>query len=307
MPFSPADFADDTDFERLVLDRLGTHLVRPAAPGAVHDVRGEQAGGRGSATVFVGTAEGGAARVEELLRLLRPIGFGAAYKVLDLLVEHVLRANGATSPKLSFETKSQLLANRPGILPAPLDQQPELWDRLAVLYVAFVEPRHAVTHRRASATTSGDLDVYDNARQRVDTVTADEIGSFNAAVHATAELVMAASNDTRWLGIVRWHLNALARRHQLPPLPDASDPSAHTRRLVMDLAPASADEVSMDLELARRTIAGQESGVWDLELHTDGRVFVGRWEDVPDPSASSFTFHAATPPDWLTELIPRAG
>jgi hypothetical protein len=36
MSFSAADFADDTDFERFALDRLGPHRVRLGEPGAVY-------------------------------------------------------------------------------------------------------------------------------------------------------------------------------------------------------------------------------------------------------------------------------
>src|SRR4051812_4094466 len=135
MLFSPANFADDTDFERLVLDRLGTYGVRPEKPGVAVDLRGEQAGGRGSMTGTVGGVVAGATRIDALLRSLRPLGFGAAYKVLDMLVEHVLRANGAGSGTLTFKAKKQLLRSRPATMPPPLDQHPELWDRLARLYV----------------------------------------------------------------------------------------------------------------------------------------------------------------------------
>lgn len=54
--------------------------------------------------------------------------------------------------------------------------------------------------------------------------------------------------------------------------------------------------------VGREAIAQQGSSFWDLEL-LDGarRVFVGRWEDVPNQSASSFDFDPIAPPDWLTE------
>lgn len=54
--------------------------------------------------------------------------------------------------------------------------------------------------------------------------------------------------------------------------------------------------------VGREAIAQQGSSFWDLEL-LDGarRVFVGRWEDVPNQSASGFDFDPIAPPDWLTE------
>jgi hypothetical protein len=121
--FSPKGFADDTDFERLVLDRLGTHRVRSSEPGAIHDIRGRESGG-GSIIVKVGAAISGTQLREELRQSLRPLGFGAAYKVLDMLVEHVLRANGATASRLSFRLKTRALTNRPPNLLVPSQHAP---------------------------------------------------------------------------------------------------------------------------------------------------------------------------------------
>ncbi len=45
-------------------------------------------------------------------------------------------------------------------LPVPLDARRDLWDRISALYGAFKEPRHAVIHRRAQVTPTGQLDVY---------------------------------------------------------------------------------------------------------------------------------------------------
>ena len=55
--------------------------------------------------------------------------------------------------------------------------------------------RHAFTHRRSQATQAGDLEIYDDQRQRIDTVTAAEIEAFAACTHAIAELVIEASVD----------------------------------------------------------------------------------------------------------------
>jgi hypothetical protein len=47
-----------------------------------------------------------------------------------------------------------------------------------------------------------------------------------------------------------------------------------------------------------------EPSLWGLELYAGGRLFVGRWEDVPDRSADTFEFDPAFPPPWLTEHLP---
>jgi hypothetical protein len=300
--FSATDYAEDTDLERFVLDRLGTHRIRLAAPSATHDIRGRVAGVGGTVYVKVGAAVMGGGGRDELARSLRPLGFGAAYKVLDLLVEHVLRANGAGSGRLSFERKVASLERRPARLPVPLDGCPDLWDRLARTYANLQEARHAVTHRRAQASEAGDLEIYDDARMLIDTVSSGEISAFAAAVHATAELVIEGTSDARRLDIVTWHLNDLHLRHGLPRLP-ALDPNAYRRLLVMNLIELDDGQLRFDTALAKETVDGQEPSLWDLQLHAGSRVFVGHWENVGNHE-NPVDFHPASPPSWLSEEVP---
>jgi hypothetical protein len=219
-----------------------------------------------------------------------------------MLVEHVLRANGAAASWLRrFDQKRALLVSRPTHLPIPLDTQPALWDRFAKLYAGFQEARHAITHRRATLS-AGDLRIYDDQRRPIDTVTSDEIGAFAAAVHALAELVIEGSDDSRRLSMVAWHLNALNTRHSLPTL-SAVDPNANRRRLQIDLVPVDS-QLRFDVARAREAIeTPADPSLWDLELYAGGRLFVGRWEDVPDTSADTFDFDPSFPPPWLTEHL----
>ena len=188
--FSPLDFADDTAFERFALDELGARNVRVPEPKYMYSSRRGIIG-------KLGVAEEGTRLREELRHSLSPLGFGAAYKVLDMLIENVLRANGAGTGRLTFQKKKRVLAERPSTLPVPVDARPELWDRLAALYTALENARHAVTHRRFEVTRGGDLQIVDDSRRHVDTIASTEYECFVAAVHAVAELVINASEDNR--------------------------------------------------------------------------------------------------------------
>jgi hypothetical protein len=303
MSFSSSDFADDTDFERFVVGRLGTHRVRvPDEPGRIVHLERHPRGGGKTIEASGGVSMGGRG-VEEFRASLQPVGFGAAYKILDMLVEHVLRGNGVAANRMSFTRKNALVAGRPGTLPRPLDSHPDAWDAMAKLYVAFQEARHAVTHRKALASTVGDLEVYDDQRQLTDTVSVDEIAAFAAAIHIVAELIIEGADDDRRIHMVGWHLNKLCVRHGLPAL-SATDPPAGRSVLKAHLTEVDGS-LRFDVAEAREAIAQQGSSFWDLEL-LDGerRVFVGRWEDVPNHSASSFDFDPIAPPDWLTEQVP---
>ncbi len=299
MSFKPTSFAEDTDFERLVLGLLGTHRVPPAAPNAVYDIRGT----RREIRIRLDEAMGGAHPREELRQSLRPLGFGAAYKTLDMLIEHVLRANGAPAGRLTFATKTGRLASRPAGIPVPLDARPELWDRIALVYERLQDARHAVTHRRAQAAANGDLEIYDDQRREIDIVTRDEITSFAAAVHAISELVINASDDSRLANTVAWHLNALHSRHGLTQL-QATDPNAGRRVLQAELASLSGGRLRFDVAQARETIEHQPAPMfWDLELYAGGHKFVGRWDEVPVNNEATYEFEPASPPPWLTEEL----
>lgn len=300
--FNASDFAEDTELERFALGRLGTHRVRPASPGATHDIRPREKGGA-QTVIAIGSIVSGASLRDELRNSLRPLAFGFAYKIVDMLVEHVLRANGATAPRLTFAEKARSLSRRPRRLPPPLDQRPELWDRLGKLYIALEEGRHAVTHRRAQASADGGLEIYDGTRGLSDTITSAELEAFAAAAHAVAELVIDGSYDERRLGLAAWYLNALSGRHGLAALPGV-DPNAGRRVLVDELDELDGGLLRFDVARAKAAVEFQPPSVWDLRLLAGKRVFVGRWEDVPDPSAGSFDFHPASPPAWLSEELP---
>jgi len=299
-PFDPEKFAEDTEFERFVMDRLGTHRVRPPEPGSVHDTRG---GGPGSITVRIGSVVAGASLVEEFRRSLHALGFSAAYKVLDMLIEHVLRASGASAGRLRFADKRRAVQRRPSTLPVPLNSHTGVWDRLAALYIAFEPARHAVTHRRATTNANGDLEIYDGQRRLIDTIASDEIGAFAAAAHTVAELVIDSSADWRRAAIAASYLNTLDARHRLGAIP-APGPEVPRRLLIMDLDRLEDGALSFDVAAARTVVEGQTASYWDLELHAGGAVFTGRWEEVPARLADVIDFDPATPPAWLTEQIP---
>jgi hypothetical protein len=256
-------------------------------------------------TVHVGMADFlGSRRYDELRASLRPLSFGAAYKVLDLLVEHVLRANGNTAQRLWFSDRRAALNSRPTKLPTPLDAYPDIGDRVAALYVELEDARHAVTHRRAPANADGDLDIYDRGAQLTDTLTGAEIHAFVATVHGVAEAVIEAEDDERRVKIIGAYLNALASRHRLSAV-EAIDPGAATRLLRIDVTPLSDSLVSLDLARIRETVAGQTPSFWNIEVYgDDGRVFVGRWDDVPNrDEADMVEFHPDALPAWLTEEL----
>jgi hypothetical protein len=102
-----------------------------------------------------------------------------------------------------------------------------------------------------------------------------------------------------------WYLNELGGRHGLPSVA-AIDPNAGRRVLVMHLEELGDGGLRLNVARAKEAIEFQAPSVWDLQLHVGDRIFIGRWEDVPDQSAATYDFHPASPPPWLSEQIPAA-
>ena len=112
MTFNPINFAEDTSFERHILEILGVHRTQVDPPRNIYNNNG--------ITGEIGTAEEGVRLREELRNSLRSLSFGAAYKALDILIEHVVRANDPSIGRLSFIDKNKTLETLPQILPLHL-------------------------------------------------------------------------------------------------------------------------------------------------------------------------------------------
>lgn len=134
-----------------------------------------------------------------------------------------------------------------------------------------------------------------------------EITSFAAAGLGSSDLVIASSEDPRRLAELAWHLNRLRARHGLTLLAGESQRD-DLRLLKATLRALDGGHWQLDVGHLREVIGRQpSSAVWDLELYGNGRLFVTRWEDVPDHErAESLEFDGSLLPDWLTEEIPRS-
>ena len=137
---------------------LGTHPISPVPSCLTYHADPNPQGGSASGTI--GTVVSGTQLRDELRDKLQPLSFGAAYKVLDMLVEHVLRANRTPAGPLTFVYKVNALKRGVVQLPAPIDSHTGVWDRLAKLYSDLEQARHAVTHRQGGIEAqrrAGDL------------------------------------------------------------------------------------------------------------------------------------------------------
>jgi hypothetical protein len=209
---SLTDFDDATAFERWALEGL---VPLPAARphSAVKDIENNVV------RVMPGTAivrvyAGGAREVHVDLR---PLAFGAAWKVLDLLVELALsQAGHGVVGRMTFAEKVRLAVH--GQCP-PLSSDAVLWEALTATYAATEEVRHSLVHRYAQVDrATGDLIGYDRSAQPLLPVKAANQESFCRAVQRSANAILANALSSRERCDLAWNLDQLAHLHGRPAL-----------------------------------------------------------------------------------------
>jgi hypothetical protein len=285
------EFADDTAFERLVLDRAMPLLPTPEARSVI-DLRGPGVSVAVTpmpARAYVGDAPGTVGVTE-----LRPLIFGAAWKVLDLLIEL------ATGKRDTIEEKARKAAADLVPAVAPFDGQPDLWMRIMRLYASTKTLRRSLVHRqlRVDAAT-GRIEGTPRPGEPVPRpITAAEQSAFCRAAQGTAEAVIAGVLTGRQRDQLRWVLDELVAHHEQPSL-GGSPVHGVIPVVLVDAEPLSPDEVAVDplQVLGRARQATPDPSHFDLRLFLpDGRILMGNLEDAP---AHRVAFRIDNPPDWL--------
>jgi hypothetical protein len=291
MPKDVMEFADDTAFERLVLDRA-MPLLPTSEASSVIDLRGpgvSVAVTPAPARVYVGDVPGTVGVAE-----LRPLILGAAWKVLDLLVEL------ATGKPDKIEQKAKKAAAN--LVPAvpPFDGHPDLWMRIMRLYASTKTLRHSLVHRqlKVDAATGRMEGTPKPGEPAPKPMTEPEQSAFCRAAQGTAGAVIAGVLTGRQRDQLRWVLDELVAHHEQPSL-GGSPVHGVIPVVLVDADPLAPDEVAVDPPqvLGRAKQATPDPSHFDLRLHLpDGRILVGNLEDAP---AHRVAFRVDNPPDWL--------
>lgn len=144
---------------------------------------------------------------------LRPLLMGAAWKVLDLLVDEVLEQAGRTPSRgrrWSIDEKAaavQTISRGPDPLATPT------WSALAALYVRTAEIRHSLTHRRVSVGEDGALVGFDRNGGRLRPLAPVEQDALGRAVIRAAAILVGERWGDRALSDLDGHLAMLSGVH----------------------------------------------------------------------------------------------
>ncbi|MCZ7537895.1 MAG: hypothetical protein M5T61_19505 [Acidimicrobiia bacterium] len=211
---SHSEFDDATAFERWALEGL---VPLPAARphSAVKDIE------HNAVRVMAGTAvvrvyAGG---VREVHVDLRPLAFGAAWKVLDLLVELALSQSGFPSAsRVTITEKVKQARTAAGQCP-PLTSDAALWRTLAATYASTEEIRHSLVHRHAEVDrSSGVLTGRDRHGNQLPPISAEQQEGFCRAVQRAAHATLTGLLTPRERSDLAWNLDQLSHLHGEQPL-----------------------------------------------------------------------------------------
>lgn len=115
---------------------------------------------------------------------IRPLAFGSAWKILDLLLEYSLSAAGVRPSNGSRWTIAEKTRHaRAGTGQAtPVSTYQGVWQRLLAAYAAAEQTRHSLVHRRATTDQSGALIGTDSSGVPLRPISKDEQVFFLRAV-----------------------------------------------------------------------------------------------------------------------------
>jgi hypothetical protein len=242
-------------------------------------------------------------RQRQPLADLRPLLFGAAWKVLDLLVELALHRAGEqpdrpNGTEWTIDRKKDLAGQHSGVC-RPLSSEPAIWAALCDMYVKTVETRHSLVHRRIRVDPrSGDMAGTDRNGARLLTFTAEDQDAFVQVVRAAAAAAVSGSKSPRQRDTLLWQLARLQAHHGNRALGGVEP--APIPRVIADLETVGTNWIVDVPSLLRQASAAfSQAQQFDVELHVpdgSGIVYEGQLESAPQTRE---VIDLASPPHWL--------
>ncbi|MFF3403489.1 hypothetical protein ACFYW6_33960 [Streptomyces sp. NPDC002659] len=250
------------------------------------------------ATVNVGAADSaGSAQGQLSTDDIRVLLFGAAWKVLDQLVEFALEGAGVRPDRgQRYEIGEKARKAQGGsVAPVPpFDNRPDVWTRVMKVYASTAELRNSFTHRKLSVK-QGVMQGVSKSGTLTKQLTSDEQSAFCQVAVGVGEAVIEESLPTRRADQLSWALDQLTSHHAQP----LFGATAAQGLIPLVIVRRSPNELTIDFHRIHQRARAAVSGVshYDLEIHLpDGRVLAAPLEDVPEEEIS---FSVDTPPDWL--------
>ncbi|MFE3983098.1 hypothetical protein ACFXPR_01315 [Nocardia tengchongensis] len=306
MPTNVTEFKDETAYERYVLEHTASFV--PKVDGRSIIELGD--GGTVSANIQAPPARVTALATDGTqsydgsdgvdLQVIRAMVFGAAWKVIDLLVELSLNQGPAAKQRYSIDFKAkEATAGSVSPLP-PFVVLPDIWDRVMASYVATIALRHSLVHRRLDVdqTTGLITATSDPKDPPVSPMTSDEQVAFGRVADGVAQAVIAGQLAPRQENSVKWLLDQLAAHHGKQ-LFGVSAKEGLIPEVIIRPTVGVMNNVTIDFDSVRRRAHDAVGGLayYDLRIHLpNGGILSAPLEDAP---SGRLTFSVDQLPGWL--------
>lgn len=210
------DLVDDVAYELYVLRKVAPVLLAQAGGSpSCYDLAHDRMTVSLSMSATLGmTLE---TAVEQLG--IRPLAFGAGWKVIDLLLERAYAAAGLSPSRGSRWTiaEKQSLAKRGQGSAAPLSNNRAVWERLLACYVATEDVRHSLVHRRATTGADGQITGVDVTGRALSPLTKQEQLSLIRAVQRAMDCMQQGQLAGRQERALLAELDGLSAITGIPP------------------------------------------------------------------------------------------
>lgn len=293
------EFASETALDRDVLVRALplVHLMAGPSPDtAVLNVAANTA----QVSVLVTESLGATpSSCVDLLRL-RPLLVGAAWRVLDLLLEEALEAAGEV-PDLRQGTrwsihekvsKAGSRAGRPSWIPSVS------WDAALACYVETHQLRHSLVHRTVHTDSANSLIGYDEQGKALRTMTTDEQEAFGRMVMRLSELALQGAPNLRILADLDAQMARLSGVHGTPHAAVKSVVPVTVLKVILD--PNDAGLYEIDVDWLRQRHPFQGSQFVDLVVTFRDRPGAELRGQLEDALSGIHALDPLVPPSWLS-------
>lgn len=292
------DFDDDTAFERLILERVAP--ITPTDMGtasSTYDVAND------AMAHAIGLHETLGMTLPEAVKQLGivPLAFGAAWKVIDLLLEHALAAAGhAPSRGVRWTILEKVQHARRGAgQAAPVSPDGSIWAPTLLAYAACEDVRHSLVHRRAEISSSGAIIGVDKGGASLRPLIEEEQLAFCRATQLIASAVIAGSLSKRERTELCWQLDQLVAV--------SGHPSSGVAK---PLHPIPVIEVrtpmgQLDLKAVKARLRAGNAAATAIDVVfvlPTGERLCADLEDVPDLTT---TLDPTALPSWVRLLPPQ--
>jgi hypothetical protein len=289
------DFDNDSALERDILER-----ALPLAGEAGHVFMVDAAQQSVAVNIrFTGTLGPTPEKCVDLLQI-RPLLTGAAWKLVDLLVEYALDEAGyQPSRGRRWSIEEKVKASRTGISKPPHISL-DTWSALLATYAATDEHRHSLVHRRTYIDQTHALVGVDRSGGSLRPLSAEEQEAFGRAALRASATVTGNAADTRVDRDLLRQLRRLQALHNVRLRPTGPATAIHEIRFTIDPAADDSGHYVLDIAWLRQRLAPnhvEEADLIVLLRDRPGQELRGRLEDVPNEAVN---VDPDRPPLWLS-------